>query len=117
MKAFGCFSLVLVFLVGFFFNSATWGCSAAREIVKDVAPIADPLLRAIGFCRSHPAARDDALEAIQLAEKGDRLGAALRVALASTPDVDARGLLFRNHRRSRETGYRACLSASFHERR
>ena len=75
----GCFSLVLllstVLVVGLTVGA---GCASLKDAVSTAAPLVDPLLRAIGFCKDH---KSDVQQAVALVEKGDRLGAALQVAL------------------------------------
>lgn len=65
-------------------------CSPA-PVFATAQKIADPLLRAIGFCRSHPEAGASAEEAFLLYKAGDRMGALLRTALA-VEQIRARGV-------------------------
>lgn len=65
-------------------NVAIWNACTpgeVQQVVAAVAPVADPLLRAIGFCQTHPEVKDDVAKAVELYKSGDRLGATMRVAL------------------------------------
>lgn len=73
---------LLPWLVGpFLVNCSPAQLESVRAVTAVVAPVVDPLLRVIGFCRDNKAPPDRVAEIVSAYKSGDKLGAAMKAAL------------------------------------
>ncbi len=72
---------ILVWNVALYGIAIHTGCAEAQKTISTIAPLVDPLLRIVGFCKEHGAPKDRVTEVIEAYKSGDRIGAALKAGL------------------------------------